>query len=363
MKSRRITILQVAGTYIGTIVGAGFASGQEMLQFFVGFGSMGLWGLLVVTLLFIFFGYIIMELGFKLKASSHLPVVRKTGGRILGTFSDGVITFFLFGALTAMLAGSGALFSQEYHIHPIIGSLFMAVITLVTVLGGFQEIINSISIVVPFLILSAVGVSIASLLMGSGTALAEVRLPPSGFLRNWLWSAIIYTSYNSVTAIAILAPLGYAAEDRRMMRNGAILGGLGLGLGAVAIYFALRVHFHSIKDVEVPMIMVAGRISPFVRGIYGVVLLAEIYTTAVGNLYGFAARLCGEAMHKTGSYAYDPTTRKHKKRASLVILGSTFAAFIASLAGFSNLVKYLYPFIGYCGLITLLCLVYHRYKS
>lgn len=362
LKEKKITLLQVAGTYIGTIVGAGFASGQEMLQFFVSFGSMGLWGLLVVTLLFMYFGYIIMELGYGLKASSHLPVVKVTGGRILGTFSDWVITFFLFGALTAMMAGSGALFSQEYHIHPIIGSLFMAIITLMTVMGGFHEIVNSISIVVPFLILSAIGVSIASLVMAPETAFTHAALRPSGILRNWLWSAIIYTSYNSVTAIAILGPLGHAAKDRKIMRNGAILGGLGLGLGAVAIYLALRVNFHNIKDVEVPMIMVAGRISPLVRGIYGVVLLAEIYTTAVGNLYGFAARICGDAVNKPSSSMDDPMARKSKRRASLVIIGSTLAAFCASLAGFSNLVKYLYPIIGYCGVITLICLIYHRYK-
>ncbi len=362
MKNKKITMLQVAGTYIGTIVGAGFASGQEMLQFFVSFGPMGLWGLLVVTLLFIYFGYIIMELGLKLKVSSHLPVVKETGGTVLGTFSDGIITFFLFGALTAMMAGSGALFTQEYNIHPIVGSLFMAVITLITVLGGFQEIINSISIVVPFLILSAIGVSIASLLMASKVNPMPVSLPQPGFLRNWLWSAIIYTSYNSVTAIAILGPLGYEAGNKRLIKNGAILGGLGLGLGAVAIYLALRVNGDIIRDVEVPMIIVAGRISPIVRGIYGVVLLAEIYTTAVGNLYGFAARLCGDAIQKLPSGSQG-NLASNKKRASLIITGSTFVAFCASLAGFSNLVKYLYPAVGYCGVITLICLVYHRYKA
>lgn len=342
---KRITVMKVAGTYIGTVVGAGFASGQEILQFFVVFGKKGLWGLLVVTFLFIFFGYIVMELGYKLKASNHLPIVRKTGGRILGVFSDAVITFFLFGALTAMIAGSGALFSQEFNLHPLIGSMFMALISIVTVMGGFQGTIDSISFVVPFLILAAIGVSIASIFISPVTTAAK-ELPRSGFLRNWLWSAILYTSYNSVTAISILGPLGYRTGNINTLRKGAILGGLGLGLGGLAIFTALYANAAAVQNLEVPMIFVAGRISPFIKVLYAIVLLAEIYTTAVSDLYGFTARIC--------------QTEKNK---AFVIIISTCAAFLLSLAGFSNLVRYLYPAVGYCGVFTLMALVYHRFKS
>ncbi len=348
MKDKKISVLQVAGTYIGTIVGAGFASGQEMLQFFVSFGKFGLLGLFVVSILFIYFGYIIMELGWKLNVSSHLPIVTKVGGRFIGVFSDIIITFFLFGALTAMIAGSGALFHQQYNLHPLIGSFFMAAITVITVLGGFNRIINSISIVVPFLILSAILLSIGSLL--SSPPLQNISpnlIERPIMLRNWLWSAILYISYNIVPSISILGPLGKQANDRNTIKKGAILGGIGLGVGAVAIFFALYVNINTIKDLEVPMIMVAYRISPLVQGMYSVVLLAEIYTTAVGDLYGFAARIC------------DFNTNK----STIVILTCSTLAFFASLAGFSNLVKYLYPAVGYCGVITLICLIYDRYKS
>ncbi|NLU52310.1 MAG: hypothetical protein GXX10_05550 [Clostridiaceae bacterium] len=349
MNKERITTLKVAGTYIGTVVGAGFASGQEVLQFFVCFGKMGFWGLLVVTLLFIFFGYIIMELGITLKASNHLPIVMKTGGRIIGRFSDAVITFFLFGALTAMIAGSGAIFTQEFHLHPLIGSLFMAVITAITVLGGFHGIINSISFVVPFLIIAVVGVSIASIITSPTHLETSAIIPKGPFLRNWLWASILYLSYNTVPSISILGPLGYKANSRRIIRNGAILGGLGLGIGAFAIFISLYSNAKIIKDVEIPMLVIAGGLSPVVKILYSVVLLAEIYTTAVSDLYGFSARICNNG--------------KGKKHINSVILASIAAAFVLSLAGFSNLVKYMYPFVGYLGVITLICIIYHRYKA
>jgi len=43
MENSRVSTFKVAATYIGTVVGAGFASGQEMLQFFAVFGLKGFW--------------------------------------------------------------------------------------------------------------------------------------------------------------------------------------------------------------------------------------------------------------------------------------------------------------------------------
>ncbi|NLL96501.1 MAG: hypothetical protein GX227_05270 [Clostridiaceae bacterium] len=345
--NRKVTVFQVAGTYIGTIVGAGFASGQEILQFFVSFSIWGIAGLFAITILFIYFGYIIMELGWKLNATSHLPIVQKVGGRVLGSFSDIVITFFLFGALTAMIAGSGALFHQEFNLHPITGSLLMASITVITVLGGFNSIIKSISMVAPFLILSALSVSIISIL--SAPPLSEINISniqKPVLLRNWLWSAILYISYNIVPSISILGPLGRETQNRKTIRKGAIFGGIGLGIGAAAIFLTLYVNAEAAENLEVPMIMIARRISPVAQVLYSIVLLAEIYTSAVGDLYGFASRIC------------DMKTRK----ATCVILISSVLAFGSSLAGFSNLVRYLYPTVGYCGVLTLICLIYNRYK-
>jgi uncharacterized membrane protein YkvI len=348
LKEKRITVFQVAGTYIGTIVGAGFASGQEIFQFFVSFGIWGVAGLITITVLFIYFGYIIMELGWKLDASSHLPIVAKVGGRILGSFSDMVITFFLFGALTAMIAGSGALFHQEFGLHPMLGSFFMALITVITVLGGFNSIINSISTIAPFLVLSALFVSIFTILSAPSLTGIDTRsIEKPVMLRNWLWSAILYISYNIVPSISILGPLGRETQNRKIIRKGAIIGGLGLGIGATSIFMTLFINAETVKNLEVPMIMIARRISPVVQVLYSVVLLAEIYTSAVGDLYGFASRICNM---KT-------------KKATFVILICSVTAFLASLAGFSNLVRYLYPSVGYCGVLTLICLIYHRFKA
>lgn len=342
-----VSALRIAGTYIGTVVGAGFASGQEVLQFFACFGYAGLMGLLVVTVLFILFGYMIMELGSRIHASSHLDIIRATSGRILGTFSDAMISIFLFGTLSAMFAGAGALMSQQFGLHPLIGGFLMAALAILTVLSGFNGTINSISFVVPFLLITAVGVGIASLFTEPEKNTVGSFAPNIRFLRNWLWSAILYVSYNTVTSIAILGPLGARAKSRKAIICGAVLGGLGLGVGAAAMFFSLRHHLGAVSSLEVPMIRIAARVSPVFQIIYGIVLLAEIYTTAVSNLYGFSARM----------------TAPGRSDARYVVIISALCAFLTGLLGFSNMVRYLYPSVGYAGIITLTMLVINRKNS
>jgi len=343
-QKHKVSALRIAGTYIGTIVGAGFASGQEVLQFFVFFGNAGLSGLVVVTALFILIGYMIMDLGRHIQAQSHLDIVRASSGKLLGTFSDLLISFFLFGTLSAMFAGSSALMSQQFGLHPLLGGFLMAGLTILTVLSGFNGIVNAISLVVPFLLLAALGISIVSLSMAPDKTPVKNAAPNIGFLRNWLWSAILYTSYNTVTSYGILGPLGARAKDRKAIVTGAVLGGLGLGLGACALFLALRHHFAASAFLEVPMLHIAGKVSPFAQILYGIVLLAEIYTTAVGNLYSFSARLAQSGCSDS----------------RFVIITSALCAFLFSLLGFSNLVKYFYPAVGYAGIIILTSLVLNR---
>lgn len=349
MKNKGISTFQVAATYIGTIVGAGFASGQEILQFFAVFGERGFWGLLIVTVLFIIFGYLIMDLGQRLNSQSHLKIIKFSGGKYLGTAIDFIIIFFLFGALTAMIAGSGAMFSQNFGILPVWGNLIMAVATAITVLTGIRGVINSISFVVPFLLVSAVGISVFSLIsIPSNLGNIPVAAPASGLIQNWWWAAILYVSYNTLISIAILGPLGANARDKKTIINGAVWGGLGLGTGAVAIYAVLAQNIGNVMQIEIPMLYIAGRISYIVVIAYSIVLLAEVYTTAVGSLYGFAARF---------------TDMEEGNKARIIVIGATITAFIASQFGFSNLVKYLYPLVGYGGVILLAMLVYSRYRT
>lgn len=344
-EKQKITPFKVAAAYMGTIVGAGFASGQEVMQFFTLFGLNGLYALVVSTIMFVFFGVIILEIGRRLGARSHQEVIRYAGGRWVGSAVDAVITFFLFGALTAMAAGSGAIFAQQFGLPYILGSFLMVAATVFTVLLGIHGVITAISIVVPFLLVAVLGISIASLVstplnLANVSRWAATSSPPVPF---WPLSAIVYVSYNLVLGVAVLAPMGrLAGENDEVLRKGALFGGVGLGIGALAINLALLASPPAVSGYEVPMVQIAARFSPLVQAAYSLVLLAEIYTTAVGSLYGFTARI------------YNPENPGSR----WLVTGTGVFSLAASLLGFSTLVRVLYSAVGYAGILMLAGLTY-----
>jgi uncharacterized membrane protein YkvI len=182
------------------------------------------------------------------------------------------------------------------------------------------------------------------------TAIRGFSTPGEASVPFWPLSAVLYVSYNLVLAVAILAPLG-TMSDKSRLRIGAVLGGIGLGFGASAINLAILTNINRATAFEIPMIYIAGTISPLVQIIYTVVLLAEIYTTAVGSLYGFAARLS-----KTGTPRY-----------RIISISSSILAFALAQFGFSTLVGTLFPAVGFAGLLLLGSLVYgiitHKEKA
>lgn len=103
-----ISILRYAGTYIGAVIGSGFASGQEPLQFFASYGYWGFLGAILVIVLFAWYGYLFMAAGYKLQTSTHQPVLNYLCGNVVGRIFDWILTFFLFGVLAIMISGGGA---------------------------------------------------------------------------------------------------------------------------------------------------------------------------------------------------------------------------------------------------------------
>ena len=345
---KKVSTLKIAATYIGTVVGAGFATGQEILQFFTSFGIGGIWGIVFSTILFMLFGYIIIELGLKLNTKSHLEIIKTTSGKFIGGIMDLVITFFLFGFFTTMIAGTGALFSQQFGWSSILGCIIMAVATAITVMTGLDGVINSISIVVPFLLISVFGICIYTITKNPIDFSAMPVLSSNSLINNWFIAAFLYVSYNTIMSISVLGPIGANSKDKKAILSGTVLGGLGLGAGALLINLAMTSIGES-TSFEVPMLYIASNISHIVLIAFSAVLIAEIYTTAVSSLFGFAVRV------------FEFSKLQDKK--TLTIIGITVIAFFASLFGFSNLVKYLYPIAGYSGIILLGCFLYNWVKQ
>ncbi|MBY0121425.1 hypothetical protein [Bacillus sp. S/N-304-OC-R1] len=335
--------IQLAGAYIGTIVGAGFASGQEVLQFFTSFGVIGFAGAAVATFLFAFLGMQITQIGSRLQTHSHKDVVYSICGKYLGIAVDVIITFFLFGVAVIMFAGAGATFQQQFGIPSFVGSLIMVALTIFACLFNVERVINIIAAATPVLI-ALVLIIAAYSLFTMDTSFAELQAISEGqksAASNWFVSGLLYVSFNIVCGIPMLAVMGGTTKNAKIAGMGGILGGLGLGLMLILINLGMFTRLDAVGSLDIPMLYLANEISPIIGIIMSIVLLAMIFNTAVGMLYGFSVRVL------------KPGTPKFKGFVTVVGL----AGFAASFVGFTKLVGTLYPITGYLGFALMAAVV------
>ncbi|WP_010531825.1 YkvI family membrane protein [Lentibacillus jeotgali] len=331
--------LQIAGAYIGLLVGAGFASGQEIIQFFTSFGWMSVIGAGVATVLFAFLGMQIMQIGSRLQTTSHKDVIYQICGKYVGTVIDYLVTFFLFGVASVMIAGSGSIFQQQFGIPPMIGAFILTLLVILTLCLNVKKVISIISMITPLLLLLIFVIAIYSIITNqAGLAKLDstISQQPSA-APNWLMGGMLYVSYNIAAGVSMLAIVGGTVKNKKVASLGGLLGGLGLGLLLFLINLGLFMNADIIEGAEMPTLLLASNLSPVLGFLMTIALLGMIYNTAVGMLYAFTARFV------------QPQTPRFKR--SVVVISSL--SFCASFVGFTELVGSVYPITGYLGFILI----------
>lgn len=335
--------MQIGGAFVGLIVGAGFASGQEIMQYFTSYGLKGLLGAIVATLAFAFLGMTLAQLGSDLQTTSHKGVMYYIGGRYIGFVLDFLITFFLFGVAVVMFAGAGSTFNQMFGINPMVGSVIMVVATIITLLLNVKNIINIIALLTPYLMAVIFFILIYSLFtmdlsISEANTIAQTQ---DSAASNWLVGALLYVSYNLAAGAAMLIVMGGTVKERKVAGMGGIFGGIMLGALIILINLTMFVKMDVVDGVAMPTLELANNIHPVVGVLMAIALLGMMYNTAVGMFYAFTVRFVA------------PESKNFKP--TVIFVG--LLGFLASLVGFTTLVGKVYSTMGYLGFTLIIVIV------
>lgn len=341
MSSRWLSV-QIAFVYIGTVVGAGFASGREIYEFFAKYGVSAYVSILFVTILFAWLGYRLMALGAQLQARSFRDLNRYLFGPTLRKVIDAAILFMLFGTTVAMLAGTGELFRERLGLPFTIGVGCAILTTAITLLFGMNGLFGVNTVIVPVLISFVLYTTIHTWEHKRPT-IAQV-LHPAAIPMHWgfpLWlSALLYASMNIGLSVGVLVPLGGTIGDIRVLRKGALYGAFGLGGLLLAVTFSLFSYMPQAKMYAIPMAFIATHFARPLTWLFIAVLFGEIYSTLVGNVY---------AMTSTAT----ANVRGGRRQVLYVSLATLVCAGLLSHFGFRAIVTYAYTAFGWVSLCFL----------
>lgn len=341
-------ILKMGSAFIGIIVGAGFASGQEILQYFTSFGYMGMAAAVISTALFAYLGMVLTRLGSRLRTTSHKEVIYQISGRVLGTIIDYIIIFTLFGVGVVMVAGAGSNLQQQFGIAPFYGSLLMVILIFLTILMNVDKVVAVIGGLTPFLVLAVIIASVYSLttMDTSFAVLDPIANNVKTTLPNWFISGINYVSFNIAVGASMALVMGGAEKDEKTAALGGLVGGLSLGVLIILSHLAIFSRVDIVGDSDMPMLAIIDDISPVLAIFMAFVLYGMIFNTAVAMFYAFGARF----------------TKAGTKNFKVFVFITLAVGFGLSFFGFKNLVAHFYPYIGYLGLILAAVLIYTSFN-
>ncbi|WP_241654837.1 transporter [Sporolactobacillus shoreae] len=315
--------LQIAAAFIGTVVGAGFASGREIIQFFTQYQAWGTAGAVLSGFLMAWIGTKMMVFARRIDAYSFNELISALFGQRFAAMIQALIFFMMFGTTGVMLAGAGAVFQEQLGWHRLTGMLLSGLIGFFFLVRGTRGLLWVNALVVPFLI------AFTLILFWAHKSVPVSTLVPWSF--SWIPSAIGYAAFNMTTALVVLVPLARDTPDEGALKVGGLVGGAGLAILLLLAHLMILGH-PSVMLFEMPMAELVRPLGPVMHLVFIAIIFGEILTTFVGNIFGTARQM----------HSAFPEFLTSGKSILLLIFGS----FAIAQASYGSLIRILYPLFG-----------------
>jgi len=329
-------ILKIASVFTGAVLGAGFAGGRELVNFFVHFGKNGIYASIVAGLLFLCLGSLILYKSHFYNQNTFEGYLSIIFSKKFAHFINIVCEVFLLVCFFIMLSGGGALAEELFAIPSYVGSIITAIITFLVLSHGIEGIGTASSILTPIMIVGILYVDIVSLLTNTmPVSLFEIKTD-----NNFLLSAILYVSYNMLSATPVLVSCSSLAKSRHTATAGGIAGGIALTSVCLLSCLVLFLADSDSLLSELPLLAISGKINQFSYTAYAIVLYMAILTTA------FSSGL--PLVKKIESLSFSTRTS-----VALLCIVSVPLSFLK----FSVLIEYCYTFFGYLGLLLIAAII------
>lgn len=352
MKETFKKVLQISAVFIGTVVGAGLASGQEITQFFTTYGAKSFIGIFVCLIIYIIMCSIISSISIKYNLNSYDQLITTVSPGYFGKTTDLVTGFFLISSSAIILAGSGALLHQYFNIPKYVGILLMCIISLYTLMKDTNGLVVINSFIVPSLIFVLLFVFFLYLsFFGEYITIDKiVSMKPHKveiLPYQWFISSLLYAGFNILCCSGVLVPLSREVKSKSAMIKGIILGSIVLTVLSIIINIMLGLNIPSIFKYDIPLLHIAAPFGKIIQGMLLCVIWCEMFSTEVSDIYSVA---------KTMEQKYKIS---YKKAVFIVMV----IAVPMSQIGFKNLIKVLYPGFGAVSVIFMVRCMWFYMKN
>jgi len=287
---RWLQVYLVPGAVLQSVmVGGGYGTGREVVEFFTRFGLLGgLAGITIATLCIAVVFALSLELARAHQAYDYRTFFRVMLGRFWILYEILLIALVLL-VLAVIGAAAGGLLETELGLPPALGvALVLAAVVLLTFFG--REWVTRVLAWWSVALYLVFGAYFASVLSTSPDAIGH-ELARAEMNDGWFVASFEYVFYN-ITAVPVILFAARAIEDRR---QAFVAGGIGAVIAvtpALLLHLSFAAAYPEILDAELPVYAMLGRLGSAVLTIaYLVVLFGTFIETGIGDMQGILERL------------------------------------------------------------------------
>ncbi|GGB75519.1 MULTISPECIES: hypothetical protein [Staphylococcus] len=330
----------VAFAFVGVVVGAGFATGQEIFQFFTSNGKFSVFGVFITGFIITIGGVFVLNTGYRLRSHNHTEPIKFYLPRTIAAIFDIILTLFLLALAMIMTAGGVSTLHESFGIPYAISSLILVLIILATLFLKFDRLITVLGMVTPFLVIIVTIIAIYYFTTGSfDFNSADQYANNDNRTDKWWWfDAINYGSLQIAAAFSFLSVMGGRLKYEKSTIYGGILGGAIVTFLLLMLNLGMVTEFTNITDVALPSLLLANHISPIIGTFMAIIMILVIYNTVVGLMYAFASRF----------------TEPYQRNYYILIIIMAIVTFATTFIGFIELIGKVFPVMGIFGFILLI---------
>lgn len=355
-------VLILAGAVIAFTIGSGFATGQEIIQYYTAYGVQSILVILVFAVAFLYYNFNFAKAGAEQKFERGNDVYKYFCGKYVGTFCDYYSTVFCYMSFWVMVGGAASTLNQEYNLPTWVGAVVLTVLAIITVVGGLNSLVDAIGVVGPIIVVLCIFIGLVTCIIDAGNIPEGLEVIRTGAYEgakagetiknagpNWLISGLSYAGFVLLWFASFTAALG--SKNKKKDLNYGIVGGTVAVCVAIGlICFAQIANINTILpdgsahvwNADIPNLILAMKIWKPFSAIFAIVVFAGIYTTAVPLLYNPAARFAKEG------------TPKFKM---LTIVLGVVGLLVGLFLPFRVLVNIIYVLNGYVGAVLILFMI------
>ena len=297
-----------AGAVMSLLIGAAFATGQEVLMYFVAWGDEMFIVVSVILAIIIW-----VSLSFAVAGSHHdfqknEEIFTFFCGKYFGKFYDYFTVVFSYACYLFMIGGVGSTMKEQFGMPNIVGVVGLSIVVILTVSLGLQKITDILGCLGTVLLVVILLISASTLALNFDQVASNFHaintLGPEHFgieksiAPNAVVNALNYMGTVVIWFVTFITMMAVKSRRKIDIKAGSVTGSVLFMLALMVVAFAMISVIDLVGASDVPSIIMAGHLWKPLASIFAVIVIAGSFTTAVPLLWTPVSRFAEDGSKK-----------------------------------------------------------------